>query len=104
TIRRYGIHQDLRWSFRGWHKNGTALSGSLALPDGAEVLDRGPPAGPDPSLRGLSFSVSGHQHVERPPRLGDVSVTCREFASALPGISRSEDHRKKRPAHLPLAR
>src|SRR6476619_7393827 len=22
TIRRYGIHQDLRWSFRGWHKNG----------------------------------------------------------------------------------
>src|SRR3981189_1933044 len=22
TIRRYGIHQGLRWSFRGWHKNG----------------------------------------------------------------------------------
>src|SRR4249919_2983552 len=22
TIWRYGIHQDLRWSFRGWHKNG----------------------------------------------------------------------------------
>ena len=22
TIRRYGVHLGLRWSFRGWHKNG----------------------------------------------------------------------------------
>src|SRR6516162_4122895 len=31
TIRRYGIHQGLRWSFRGWHKNGIKDAASSHL-------------------------------------------------------------------------
>src|SRR5262249_58620552 len=46
----------------------------------------------------------GDQHVERLPRLGHVSDAGREFTDALPRISRGEDHGKKRPAHLHLAR
>jgi hypothetical protein len=37
------------------------------------------------------------QNVERLPRLGHVSDTERKFADALARMSRSEDHRKKRP-------
>ena len=37
-------------------------------------------------------------------RFGHVTDTGREFADALARVSRSEDHRKKRPAHLHLAR
>jgi len=31
TTRRYGIHQGLRWSFRGWHKNGIKDAASSHL-------------------------------------------------------------------------
>jgi hypothetical protein len=46
----------------------------------------------------------GNQNGERLPRLGHASDTRRKFADALARMSRSEDHRKKRPAHLYLAR
>src|SRR5258708_1927903 len=31
TTRRYGIHLGLRWSFRGWHKNGIKDAASSHL-------------------------------------------------------------------------
>ena len=48
--------------------------------------------------------VGGNQNVARLPRLGHVSDTGREFADAFERMSRREEHGKKRPAHLHLAR
>jgi AI-2E family transporter len=60
---------------------------------------RGVPCGcRDQSLFG------GDQRVERPPRLRHVSDTGRRFTDTLARVSRGEDHRKTRPAHLHLAR
>src|SRR6266581_5125751 len=82
----------------------------MLVPFGTAFLPLGSPASrgffwrPHHWPRCQLAPVRRNQNVERLPRLWHVTDPGREFADALERMPRGEDHRKKRPAHLHLAR
>src|SRR5262245_62963395 len=68
TIQRYGIHQGLRWSFRGWHKNGIKDALWLGLGGGwvyGTVVPRGAYRGS--FVRRFNCTVASTASMRSPP-------------------------------------